>query len=276
MPTSRPEEPLPSEPHQARQWAESFGSDPERYDRARPRYPDALLERLVAAAPGPDVLDVGCGTGIVARQLRAAGCRVLGVEIDPRMADWARRDGLEVEVAAFESWDPAGRTFDAVVSGQTWHWIDPAAGAAQAARALRPGGLLAVFWNAGVPSPEMAEAFAEVYRRTVPELPMLQKVTASPQGYTALLDKATDAIRRTEAFGAPERWEFDWRRSYTRDEWLDQLPTSGFAGQLGPEVMRKILAGVGEAIDAAGGGLTVDYTTVAIAATRTDAPVRPA
>ncbi|WP_067813482.1 class I SAM-dependent methyltransferase [Actinomadura kijaniata] len=276
MPTSRSGRSLPSEPHQARQWAESFGSDPERYDRARPRYPDALLERLVATAPGPDVLDVGCGTGIVARQLRAAGCRVLGVEVDPRMADWARRDGLEVEVAAFESWDPAGRTFDAVVSGQTWHWIDPAAGAARAAHALRPGGLLAAFWNVGVPSPEIAEAFAEVARRVVPELPMLQQTAASAQAYTALLDKAADGIRRTNAFGAPERWEFGWRRSYTRDEWLDQIPTSGFAGQLGPEKLRELLAGVGEVIDAAGGGFTMDYTTVTIAATRADAPVRPA
>jgi hypothetical protein len=32
--------------------------------------------------------------------------------------------GLEVEVAAFETWDPAGRVFDAVIAGQAWHWVD--------------------------------------------------------------------------------------------------------------------------------------------------------
>jgi hypothetical protein len=31
--------------------AESFGTDAERYDRTRPRYPDALVERIVAASP---------------------------------------------------------------------------------------------------------------------------------------------------------------------------------------------------------------------------------
>jgi hypothetical protein len=41
-------------------------------------------------------------------------------EVDARMAEWARRRGLEVEVAAFEAWDPAGRVFDAVVSGGWW------------------------------------------------------------------------------------------------------------------------------------------------------------
>ena len=56
-----------------RQIAESFGIDPERYDRARPRYPEALVARILAASPGPDILDVGCGTGIAARQFRAQG-----------------------------------------------------------------------------------------------------------------------------------------------------------------------------------------------------------
>jgi len=83
-----------NEPHQHRQVAESFGSDAERYDRARPSYPGALVERIVAASPGPDVLDVGCGTGIAARQFQAAGCRVLGVDPDARMADLTRQSGI--------------------------------------------------------------------------------------------------------------------------------------------------------------------------------------
>src|SRR5918999_3383058 len=101
-----------SEPHRHRQAAESFGADAERYDRTRPRYPDALVQRIIAASPGSDVLDVGCGTGIAARQFQAAGATVLGVDVDARMADFARQRGLEVEVATFESWDHAGRFFD--------------------------------------------------------------------------------------------------------------------------------------------------------------------
>lgn len=45
------------------------------------------------------------------------------------MAAFARDRGLPVEVAAFEAWDPAGRAFDAVIAAQSWHWVDPAAGA---------------------------------------------------------------------------------------------------------------------------------------------------
>ncbi|MBO0837835.1 MAG: SAM-dependent methyltransferase, partial [Actinobacteria bacterium] len=59
------------EPHRQRQVAESFGADAARYDRARPSYPSALVDGIVAGSPGRDVLDVGCGTGIAARQFQA-------------------------------------------------------------------------------------------------------------------------------------------------------------------------------------------------------------
>ena len=49
MPNTGPPE---RELYQRRQMAESFGSDPERYDRSRPRYPDAMVERIVGAIQG--------------------------------------------------------------------------------------------------------------------------------------------------------------------------------------------------------------------------------
>ncbi|MFI0741071.1 class I SAM-dependent methyltransferase [Streptomyces sp. NPDC021100] len=271
MPTPLPEgaHPSPHAPHLARHVAESFGADPERYDRARPRYPDALIRRITAAGPGPlDVLDVGTGTGIVARHFRAAGHRVLGVEVDDRMAAWARRGGLAVETGAFETWDPSGRTFDAVVSGQTWHWIDPAAGPVKAAEALRLGGRLAVFWNAALPSPEVAEAFAAVYDRLLPGSLAARQWTPGPDPYGPLCARAADGIRGSGAFGAPERWRFDWERTYTRDEWLDQLPTSGAHTGLPPEVLERVLDGVGAAVDGLGGAFTLRYAAVAVTAVR--------
>ncbi|MGP3964403.1 class I SAM-dependent methyltransferase [Nonomuraea sp. 3N208] len=271
MPTLPPERERLSEqqPHQHRQIAESFGVDAERYDRTRPRYPDAMVSRIVTASPGPDVLDVGCGTGISARQFQAAGCRVLGVDVDARMADWARQSGLEVEVAAFEAWDPAGRTFDAVIAGQTWHWVDPAAGAAKAADVLRPGGRLALFWNVAQPPPEVSDAFAAVYRQVVPDVPTYSLTMSPMEGYSVLFTKAADGIQESGAFSEPEQWRFEWERSYTRDEWLDQVPTHGGLSRLPPAKLEELLAGIGAAIDASKGGFMVHYTAVVVTAMRT-------
>jgi SAM-dependent methyltransferase len=257
------------EAHRAREVAESFGVDAERYDRARPPYPDALVRRIVAASPGSQVLDVGCGTGIAARQFRAAGCTVFGVEPDARMADFARRGGIEVETATFEKWEPAGRTFDAVVAGTAWHWIDPVAGAARAALVLRPGGLLAPFWHIFQLPPDVLEAFATAFRRVVPDSPFTLR--ADQQGadaYQPLLTRAADGIREAGGFGDPEQWQLDWERSYTRDELLDLIPTQGHLTRLVPEQLTEVLEGVGAAVDAAGGSVTMRYTTVAVTAVR--------
>jgi SAM-dependent methyltransferase len=249
--------------------AESFGIDPRRYDEARPGYPDALVARIVAGSPGPEVLDVGCGTGIAARQLQAAGCTVLGVEPDARMADFARARGLPVEVATFEAWEPAGRTFDAVVAAQSWHWVDPAAGALKAARVLRPNGRLAIFGHVFEPPAEVAEPFAAAYHKAVPDSPFGKLPAQRPLAiYLAGYAKFADAIRGTERFSEPEQWRFDWERPYTRDEWLALLPTTGGLTQLPPDKTAEILDAVGAAIDALGANFMMRYTTLATSAVR--------
>ena len=94
---------------------------------------------------------------------------MLGVDPDARLAEFARRSEVPVEVPRFEALEIVGRKFDAVVSGESWHWVDPVAGAAKAAEVLRPGGRLAAFWNTGQPSAGLDEAFVEAYRRVLPE-----------------------------------------------------------------------------------------------------------
>src|SRR6201996_2676277 len=95
---------------QFRQVATSFGTDAPRYDRARPSYPRALVDRVLATSPRTGsrarVLDVGCGTGIVARLFQAAGAQVLGIDPDERMAARARALGLAGGGARIEGWDP--------------------------------------------------------------------------------------------------------------------------------------------------------------------------
>ncbi|HVS44442.1 MAG TPA: class I SAM-dependent methyltransferase, partial [Candidatus Dormibacteraeota bacterium] len=106
--------------------ARLFDREAERYDRARPAYPAALIDQVLGPSPrGLSVLDVACGTGIASRQFAQRGARVLGIDLNPAMAEIARRHGIPTEVAEFEAWDPAGRTFDVVTCAQAWHWLDP-------------------------------------------------------------------------------------------------------------------------------------------------------
>ena len=195
--------------------AESFGAIAELYDRVRPSYPSALVDALLADAPR-HVLDIGCGTGIVAALLAARGCEVLGVEIDERMAEVARTRAVEVEVASFEAWDPRSRVFALAVAGQAWHWIDPVAGAQKAATVLEPGGRLGLFWNFGSPPRELAELFAPIYARLAPGV---ESYSVLLGGQDARTDTAIAGIAASERFEPAAVSTYSWSRTHDTQQW---------------------------------------------------------
>ncbi|SDP85533.1 class I SAM-dependent methyltransferase [Lentzea jiangxiensis] len=254
----------------AERLAKSFGAEAARYDRTRPTYPDELVRKIVAASPGPRVVDVGCGTGVLSRPLAAAGCDVLGVEHDERMAEFARATGVTVEVSEFETWDPAGREFDAVVAGQSWHWVGAEAGPAQVARVLRPGGVFVALWHVfGTPEP-IADAFVAAYAKVAPQLPhrVGHSYAEAFESYQAGCVRTGEAFAATGAFSTAEQWRADWERTSTTAEYLDLMRTMSPMALLSAEQGTELLDDVGHAIDAIGGEITMRYSTLAVAVTR--------
>lgn len=258
-----------------REIAGSFGSDVQKYDRARPRYPGALIDAVVARLPGGSLLDAGAGTGISSEPFRERGFTVLGVEPDERMAVLARAKGLTVESGRFEEWDPDGRVFDGVISGQAWHWIDPDAGAVKAATVLRPGGLLAIFWNSATAPEELSARFAGIFASLDTGLPFNPWAPAAQPGppaaehpYGRIIARAGAGLSRTGVFGDVENLSFRWRSTVGRDDWLEQTSTSGGINRLPQDRLDALLRGLGDAIDDAGGALEITHTTVAAIATR--------
>ncbi len=84
--------------------------------------------------------------------------------------------------------------------------------------------------------------------------------------YQAIYAQLADTIRQTGLFEEPEQWRFDWEQTYTREQWLDLLPTTGGLTQLEPDRLGEILDAVGRVIDSIGGGFTMQYTTLATSA----------
>ena len=133
---------------------------------------------------------------------------------------------------------------------------------------LRPGGRLAVFWNVFQLPAGLSAVFAAVYRRVLPGSPFSRGTSGGLEAYSAVFTSlAAAGIREVKMFSEPERWQFDWERSYTRDEWLDQLPTSGGHNQLPPGALDELLEGIGAAINEAGGSFTMKYASIVVTAT---------
>jgi SAM-dependent methyltransferase len=244
--------------------AVSFGAVAQLYDRVRPSYPPSLVDTLLADG-ARTVLDVGCGTGIAATLFAARGCDVLGVEIDPRMAELARAKGLEVEVAGFERWEDRGRRFELLISGQAWHWIEPQAGAAKAAAVLREGGRMGAFWNFGDLPPELGARLTPIYQRLAPAL---ERDNVLLGGHNHRGREATAAIAGTGAFEAPEVHRFAWRRRYGRTEWLEHLRSHSDHQALPAARLDELLDEIGAAVDALGGAVELPYTTILVTSRR--------
>jgi SAM-dependent methyltransferase len=256
----------------ARERSNLFDREAERYDRYRPTYPNALIDDLLGPRPEAlDVLDVGCGTGIASRLIAQRGAKVLGVEVAPRMAEIARSHGIDVEIGAFEDWNPAGRSFDRVISAQAWHWLNLPVATAKAAAALRPGGWLCPIWNAGFPADDLADALDEVYGTVLPSgMHTVFRGYAANRSTDARtgLEKELAAIAASPGFGAPtERW-FPWTKTYERDQWLEQLLSRSDHTALDPPVRDLLFEAIGAVIDDAGGSFVMNFETVLVTAIR--------
>jgi ubiquinone/menaquinone biosynthesis C-methylase UbiE len=123
------------------------------YD-CRPRYPDALITRLVelAGGPGAAVVDLGAGTGHLALPLALAGLRVTAIEPATRMLEVFVEKILELEpgvevngvdAPAEDTWQ-APASFDLAVLADVLPWIDPDLVGRELRRILVAGGRVAV------------------------------------------------------------------------------------------------------------------------------------
>jgi SAM-dependent methyltransferase len=144
------------------------------YARARPGYPEALFDALVAAAglrAGGAVADVGSGTGISTEPLLRRGCVVYGVEpnADMRRAAeerFAGRPGFVSVDGVAEATTLPDASVELVTVAQAFHWFDRARARREFARILRPGGAVGLFWNwraTGTPFLDAYEGILERY-----------------------------------------------------------------------------------------------------------------
>ncbi|MET8749702.1 class I SAM-dependent methyltransferase [Streptomyces sp. NPDC004667] len=138
---------------------EFFGARAADWDRKFPEDGPAFAAAVgeLGLAPGERVLDAGCGTGRALTPLRAAvgpSGTVLGVDLTERMLAAAREAGRDADgtllLADVARLPLRDGSLDAVfAAGLIAHLPDPAANLRELARAVRPGGRLALFHPIG-------------------------------------------------------------------------------------------------------------------------------
>jgi SAM-dependent methyltransferase len=226
-------------PETVREYGRSidFGRTAADYGRHRAGFPPALFQRLAVIGvlrAGMRALDLGTGTGTLARGLAQRGCAVTGLDRSAAlMAEAARLDhetGVTVRYveAAAEATGLASASFELITAGQCWHWFDRERAAAEARRMLVRGGHLAICHFDWMSLPgNMVEATEELIMKHNPDWKLGGGLGVYPRW---LRDLATAGFREIESFS------FDLDVPYAHEAWRGRIRASaGIGASLGPE-----------------------------------------
>jgi SAM-dependent methyltransferase len=235
----------------------AFDEVAELYDAARPAYPAALVDDVIAAADllaDDAILEVGCGTGQATEAFARRGYDIVAIEPGGELARLARRRLAAFPNAAvvrtrFEDWRMEAGVFRAVIAAQSWHWIDPEVRFAKAAQAICPGGVLAVFGHVPMDlPPRVAQAFAPIFARLAPEL----WVPPAENWYLAS-GPLPDAFAEQGLFWPVTHKAYGWSIARTGESLAEYLRTTSPYQRLHPVRREALLAALAQAVDDLGG-----------------------
>lgn len=218
----------------------NFGAAASDYGKFRAGFPDSIFDRLAAFGIGAKpqtIVDLGTGTGTLARGFALRGCHVIGVDPDERMLSQARELDLQHSVsvtyvnAKAEATRLEDEIADVVVAGQCWHWFDRPRAIAEVIRLAKPGCKLVIAHFDWLPIAQgMVEATERLIQQYNPGWHLGGGIGMHPQW---LPDLGAAGMRNIETFS------YDMDVPYTPEAWRGRIRASaGVAGLQREEILR--------------------------------------
>jgi SAM-dependent methyltransferase len=252
-------------PNEITNWYQTFTPDEEQrkswyssvaetYDRVRPKYPPALLDRAVELAETPkngDIIEIGCGPGTATIALAQMGFSIVAVEPSLEAYTIASRNCDEYSNATiintnFEQWSPGTCRFDAVVAATSWHWVSPESKYLKAASVLRDGGSLILLWNTGMQPPiEIFESLTELFTEYIPTFAQYK---SSEKELTEMRIFANEAIDSGLFSNLREESKLI-EINYSIDDYLQLLTTYSPCIALSPQRRNELLEKIRSILD---------------------------
>jgi SAM-dependent methyltransferase len=215
----------------------NFGRAAADYGKHRAGFPPELFDRLAAMGivqAGTRTLDLGTGTGTIARGLAQRGCESIGLDRSAPLIEEARRIDRQagvtvryIEAAAEDSGFPEA-SFDLVIAGQCWFWFDRPRAASEARRIVKPGGYLVIAHFDWIPLPaNVADLTEKLIEKHNPKWKLGGSVGIHPR---CLADMGLAGFRRLETFS------FDLDVPYSHEAWRGRIRASaGVGASLSPD-----------------------------------------
>ena len=216
-----------------------FGATSKDYARHRAGFPDSLFERLATygiGKRGQSIVDLGTGTGTLARGFARRGCRVIGIDISEAMLQAAREldaaARVDYRVARAEETGLPDSAFDVVTAGQAWHWFERGRITTEVARVLRRDGILVIAHFDWLPlAGNMVRATEELIERHNPDWKLGGSTGVHPRWLRDLGEAGYCGI---------ETFSYDVDAPYTPEAWRGRIRASaGVGASMTPEQVER-------------------------------------
>jgi len=245
-----------------------FGKTAGDYRRHRAGFPQSFFDRIAmhgVGIAGQLVVDLGTGTGTLARGFARRGCRVIGIDAAPAMLEAARDLDREAGVAVdyregrAEDTGLSTASADVVIAGQCWHWFERPTAAREAARILRRDGRCVIAHFDWIPlSGNVVRATEELIEKHNPAWKLGNLNGVHPRW---LRDLGEAGFRGIESFS------YDVDVPYTPDGWRGRVRASaGVAASLAPDAVARFDAELARLLAErfAASGLSVPHRVFAV------------
>ncbi len=214
----------------------------EAYDRARPKYPQEICDRILQIAelrPNAKLLEIGCGPGTATVNFAQHGFDILCLEPNPAFYELARRNcapypNVTILNLALEEWPLEAEKFDLAYAANAFHWIPADVGYPKVADTLKSGGALALLWNMNLePSADLWERLETIFQTHAPNLLRYEGLERQDEILIELGQMLTQSAR----FEPPCIESICCEHSYNVEDYITLLSTYSYYIKL-PEIQR--------------------------------------
>ncbi|MCF2506071.1 class I SAM-dependent methyltransferase [Dyadobacter sp. CY107] len=194
-----------------------FGTDPEKYHRARPAYPDWVFETIqneCLTDGNSKTFEIGAGTGLATKRLMEMGATPMtAIEPDLRLAQYLKQTlqchALHVLSVPFEDISLSEKSFDLGVCATAFHWLDERPALRKIADLLRPGGWWVMVWNVFGDNIR-PDAFHERTKDLLYGYQSPGEGTNSAIPFGLDVESRLSSLKSVEAFGNVQHFVRDW------------------------------------------------------------------
>jgi ubiquinone/menaquinone biosynthesis C-methylase UbiE len=230
-----------------------FGSVAKDYARWRNDFPVEVFKQLESFGlrfAGMNVADIGCGTGVLTRELAKRGAQVTGVDPSPELLEEAKKrmeDGNPIPYicATAENTTLPPAEYEMVTVLRAWHWFNRPQAIKEAKRILKKGGLLIVIdsrFDLSKQNPllqdtfTMAKSFLPGEQVVAPGSRKEEKARLLGFPFSWFSEWENAGLRLKAG------WELEYQVSFSHEYWLGRIRTLSWYTMLTETQKQKLLS----------------------------------